>query len=167
MDVDLAELELVLSSAPTFSSGPCFWRARTGPVSLCTSQCACSNFAFDEPREIWGYCSRGGRPTISRRLIQLPKQTIESGLKLPTEPYISLPNVGNRRKIVHTFMATGDIDISNFCSNTYIEEWPKGSGIQREFPEADNIGWFSLLEAKNKIHKYLVPVLDYAMDFLP
>ena len=91
----------------------------------------------------------------------------ESGLALPNEPYVSLPDVGNRRKIVHTFMATGDIDITNFCSNTYIEEWPKGSGIQREFPEADNIGWFPLSQAKQKIHKYLIPVLDYAMDFLP
>ena len=90
----------------------------------------------------------------------------ESGLELPTEPYVALPNVGNRRKIVYTFMATGDLDISNFCSNTYMEEWPKGSGIQREFPEADNIGWFVLPEAKRKIHKYLVPVLDYAMDYI-
>jgi len=90
----------------------------------------------------------------------------ESGLALPPEPYISLPNVGNRRKIVQTFMAQGDIDITNFHSNTYLEEWPKGSGKQQEFPEADDIGWFSLAEAKEKIHKYLIPVLDHAMDFI-
>ena len=90
----------------------------------------------------------------------------ESGLSLPSEPYIALPKVGNRRKIVQTFMAKGDADISHFCSNTYTEEWPKGSGVQQEFPEADDIGWFALKEAKEKIHKYLIPVLDHAVDFM-
>jgi predicted NUDIX family NTP pyrophosphohydrolase len=88
----------------------------------------------------------------------------ETSLPLPPEPYSSLPLVGTRRKKVQTFLAIGDIDIRSFSSNTFEMEWPKGSGKIETFPEADAVQWFGYDEACVKIHKYLKPVLDHALE---
>jgi len=38
-------------------------------------------------------------------------------------------------------------------SNTFQLEWPPKSGRLEEFPEADRGGWFSLSEARKRIHR--------------
>ena len=53
-----------------------------------------------------------------------------------------------------------DIDQTGIRSNTFAIELPKGSGKMREFPEVDRADWFSLEEARRKILKGQVALLD-------
>jgi len=54
-------------------------------------------------------------------------------------------------KIVTAFAAHGDLDPAAVVPGTFPLEWPKGSGIVREFPELDHVEWFELERAKAKI----------------
>ena len=45
-------------------------------------------------------------------------------------------------------------------SNTFLLEWPKGSGRQREFPEVDRAEWFNLEEARRRLLPGQVGFLD-------
>jgi predicted NUDIX family NTP pyrophosphohydrolase len=63
-------------------------------------------------------------------------------------------------KIVHAWALERDLDTAQFISNTFTIEWPKGSGIVREFPEVDRVGWFPLEEARKKIHASQAAFLD-------
>lgn len=56
-------------------------------------------------------------------------------------------------KIVHAWAIEHDFDASKSKSNTFTMEWPKGSGVTREYPELEKGGWFTLVQAKEKIHK--------------
>ena len=55
-----------------------------------------------------------------------------------------------------------DGDITNFKSNTFTLEWPINSGIFNEYPEMDEIKWFSIEEAK----KYIHPTQTFFIDRL-
>jgi predicted NUDIX family NTP pyrophosphohydrolase len=63
-------------------------------------------------------------------------------------------------KVVHAWAVEGEADAGAIRSNTFRMEWPRGSGIQREFPEVDRAAWFSLETAKRKIHKGQQAILD-------
>ena len=54
-------------------------------------------------------------------------------------------------KTVHAWAVEGDLDPRQIKSNTFLLEWPKGSGRQKEFPEVDRAEWFDLAEAKRRI----------------
>jgi len=55
-------------------------------------------------------------------------------------------------KVVHAGAMNGDVDAAT-TSNTFVIEWPRGSGSQQEFPEIDRAGWFTLDVAAEKIVK--------------
>jgi predicted NUDIX family NTP pyrophosphohydrolase len=63
-------------------------------------------------------------------------------------------------KVVTAFAVQGDLDLDGTFSNTFELEWPKGSGKIREYPEIDRVGWFSVAEARSKLLKGQVPLLD-------
>jgi predicted NUDIX family NTP pyrophosphohydrolase len=63
-------------------------------------------------------------------------------------------------KVVYAWAVRGDIDQTAIRSNTFSIELPKGSGRMREFPEVDRADWFSLDEARRKILKGQVALLD-------
>ena len=63
-------------------------------------------------------------------------------------------------KLVHVWAIETDLDASQVSSNTFALEWPPRSGQIREFPEIDRASWFTLAEARSKIHKGQVAVLD-------
>lgn len=54
-------------------------------------------------------------------------------------------------KIVHAWAVESDFDPGEIRSNTFLLEWPRGSGRQKEFPEIDRAEWFDLEEAKRRI----------------
>jgi predicted NUDIX family NTP pyrophosphohydrolase len=66
-------------------------------------------------------------------------------------------------KVVTAFAVQGDLDITDARSNTFELEWPRGSGVVREFPEVDRVGWFPVAEARNKLLKGQRPFLDRLM----
>ncbi|HOV52174.1 MAG TPA: NUDIX domain-containing protein, partial [Methanothrix sp.] len=46
------------------------------------------------------------------------------------------------RKIVHAWALEKDLDETKVVSNKFRIEWPKGSGIIREYLEIDKASWF-------------------------
>jgi len=54
-------------------------------------------------------------------------------------------------KIIHAWAVEQDIDASQLVSNTFTMEWPRGSGVLREYPEVDRGEWFDLSQAKIRI----------------
>jgi predicted NUDIX family NTP pyrophosphohydrolase len=69
-------------------------------------------------------------------------------------------------KIVHAWVAEGDLDPRQIRSNTFLLEWPKGSGQQKEFPEIDRAEWFEIREARHRILPGHLAFLDDLSDLL-
>lgn len=67
-------------------------------------------------------------------------------------------------KILTIFALEGDIDISAAHSNTFVLEWPKGSGILREYPELDRVAWLSVEQARSKLLRGQVSLLDRLLE---
>jgi predicted NUDIX family NTP pyrophosphohydrolase len=63
-------------------------------------------------------------------------------------------------KVVSAWAAEGDFDIERFRCNTFTMEWPPKSGRTAEFPEADRAAWFDVEEARRKIVKGQVPMIE-------
>jgi predicted NUDIX family NTP pyrophosphohydrolase len=79
--------------------------------------------------------------------------TEETGLK-PHGPYLALGAVQHKSgKVVTAWAFEGDCDPSGLTSNTFSIEWPPRSGKQREFPEVDRAAFFTISEAKHKMHE--------------
>lgn len=56
-------------------------------------------------------------------------------------------------KMVYAWAVEKDLDEMKVVSNKFSMEWPRRSGIIREFPEIDRAGWFDIEIARNKILK--------------
>jgi predicted NUDIX family NTP pyrophosphohydrolase len=90
----------------------------------------------------------------------------ETGFKA-TGDFIPLtPRKQPSGKIITAWVFEGDCDASVIKSNTFLMEWPPGSGRQQEFPEVDRVGWFSILVAKEKIIKGQSGFLDELTQIL-
>ncbi|WP_329391365.1 NUDIX domain-containing protein [Streptomyces sp. NBC_01716] len=50
-------------------------------------------------------------------------------------------------KTVTVWAIEADFDPAVAVSGTFTMEWPRGSGVEREFPELDRLAWFPLDEA--------------------
>jgi predicted NUDIX family NTP pyrophosphohydrolase len=61
---------------------------------------------------------------------------------------------------VHAWALEGDLDASAIRSNTFSMEWPPRSGRMQQFPEVDRAAWFSIDEARVKLLKGQLPLLD-------
>ncbi|OHV03763.1 NUDIX domain-containing protein [Mycobacterium talmoniae] len=85
----------------------------------------------------------------------------EVGLAPPPGPRTDLGSLRQPSgKHLAVFAVAGDLDLTDAHSNTFEMEWPKGSGRVRQFPEVDRVGWFTLAQARIKLLKGQVPVLD-------
>ena len=86
----------------------------------------------------------------------------ELGTPLPAEA--ELRELGTVRlrsgKHVTAYAVAGDLDADAISSNTFTMEWPPRSGVQREFPEVDRAGWFSLYDAREKLNPAQAELLD-------
>lgn len=56
-------------------------------------------------------------------------------------------------KRVRAWAFAGECDPGKLVSNTFVMEWPPGSGREAEFPEVDRAEWFPLETARRKILK--------------
>ena len=63
-------------------------------------------------------------------------------------------------KLVHAWAIEADFDPATLKSGTFSMEWPPRSGHQQHFPEVDRAEWFSLDEARRKINKAQIALLD-------
>jgi predicted NUDIX family NTP pyrophosphohydrolase len=67
-------------------------------------------------------------------------------------------------KIVYAWSLEGDIDASAIRSNTFSMEWPPRSGRTQEFAEVDRAAWFDLAEARKKIVRGQIPLLEQLQE---
>jgi predicted NUDIX family NTP pyrophosphohydrolase len=64
------------------------------------------------------------------------------------------------RKVVVVFTAQTDFAAETVSSNLFEAEWPPRSGRRQWFPEIDDARWVSLAEARVKVVRGQVAVLD-------
>ncbi|WP_292975700.1 NUDIX domain-containing protein [Mycobacterium sp.] len=88
----------------------------------------------------------------------------EVGCAPPSGPRIDLAPVRQSGgKIVTAFAVLADLDVSDTRSNTFELEWPRGSGQMKSFPEVDRVEWFPVAQARAKLLKGQLPLLDQLM----
>jgi predicted NUDIX family NTP pyrophosphohydrolase len=75
----------------------------------------------------------------------------ETGVALRGDLLALTPVRQRSGKLVHPFAIEGDVDAEAIRSNTFEMEWPRGSGVMREFPEVDKAKWFTVEEAERKL----------------
>jgi len=84
----------------------------------------------------------------------------ETGFK-PGGGYLPLQPIKLKSgKRVLAWAFEGDCDASQVRSNTFKLQWPPKSGEWRDFPEVDRAAWFSVEEARLKIHPEQVAFLE-------
>jgi predicted NUDIX family NTP pyrophosphohydrolase len=85
-------------------------------------------------------------------------------------PHVSYVLLGRFRytsgKIVVVFAAQSDFAAGSAGGNTFTMEWPRGSGRLQEFPELDAVAWVPVEEAREKLVRGQVAVLDALEDIL-
>jgi len=83
----------------------------------------------------------------------------ETGLK-PEGEFLALGSVKQKSgKTIVAWAFEGDCDPSSIKSNTFAIEWPPKSGRQQEFPEIDRAGFFTVPQAKAKMHPVEYPLV--------
>ncbi|HXO79230.1 MAG TPA: NUDIX domain-containing protein [Mycobacterium sp.] len=88
----------------------------------------------------------------------------EVGSVPPAGPRIDLAPVKQAGgKVVTAFAVPGDLDAADAHSNTFELEWPRGSGQMRAFPEVDRVEWFPVAQARAKLLKGQLALLDQLM----
>lgn len=70
------------------------------------------------------------------------------------------------RKIVHAWALEMDLDETKVVSNKFSLEWPKRSGVIREYPEIDRACWFDIDLARKKIQKGQLGFIDRLLEVL-
>jgi len=63
-------------------------------------------------------------------------------------------------KVIHAFAVEGEVDAAKVQSNLFEMEWPPHSGKMQSFPEVDRGAWFAIDDARKRLHKGQLPILD-------
>ncbi len=85
----------------------------------------------------------------------------------PEGPFLPLTPVRQRGgKTVFAWAFRGDCDPFTVKANTFVLEWPPGSGRQREFPEIDYAAFFSVDEARRKLNPAQAAFVDELIAIL-
>ncbi len=104
-----------------------------------------------------GECAAGEEPLATARR----EFAEETGHALAPTPSVDLGEVRQGSgKIVRAWAVEGDLDADRVTSNTFVLEWPPGSGRQQAFPEVDRAAWLGLDEAATKILPGQRPLID-------
>ncbi|MEE1754739.1 NUDIX domain-containing protein [Streptomyces sp. SP18CS02] len=76
----------------------------------------------------------------------------ELGLPAPDGERIPLGDIRQANgKIVTAWAVEADLDPEQMVPGTFTMEWPRGSGVSREFPEVDRAAWFAPEEAAPRL----------------
>jgi predicted NUDIX family NTP pyrophosphohydrolase len=85
----------------------------------------------------------------------------ELGSPVPATDFLPLGEVTQAGgKVLTVWAAEGDLDAAAARSNTFSLEWPPRSGRIQEFPEIDRAAWLPIDEARPKLIRGQVPLLD-------
>jgi predicted NUDIX family NTP pyrophosphohydrolase len=87
--------------------------------------------------------------------------TEELGLPVPRGRWLPLGEVRQSGgKVVAAWALEADLDPATMVFGTFTMEWPPRSGTLREFPELDRVAWLRLADAREKIVRGQLPLLD-------
>ena len=90
----------------------------------------------------------------------------ETGIK-PAGNFLPLGSVKQKSgKIIHAWALAGDCDPSAVKSNMFSIEWPPKSGRHKEFPEIDSAAFFTVPQARVKMHPAEFPLLLRLQELL-
>lgn len=90
----------------------------------------------------------------------------ETGLRAQA-PFIPLGTVTLKSgKIVHVWAFEGDWSGTLLPRATIAVEWPPHSGKYKEFPEMDRAGFFTIEQARRKLHPGKIPFLIRLEEYL-
>jgi predicted NUDIX family NTP pyrophosphohydrolase len=84
----------------------------------------------------------------------------ETGFDAPASQAIELGEVKYGNKLVKAWAMKGSLDARRISSNTFTMEWPPKSGKKQEFDEVDRAGWFLPADAKQKLVRGQVLLVD-------
>jgi len=85
----------------------------------------------------------------------------ELGSPAPQGEWVSLGEAKQSGgKVVHAWALESDFDASHISSNTITIDWPPRSGKQVEIPEVDKAAWVALVDARAKIVKGQILLLE-------
>lgn len=90
----------------------------------------------------------------------------ELGAAVPDGPLVPLGEVRQSRKRVTVFALEGDLDPDAIVPGTFEMPWPPGSDQRQAFPEVDRVAWFTPDEAREKLVRGQVALLDRLADHL-
>ncbi|MEU1278117.1 NUDIX domain-containing protein [Streptomyces sp. NPDC005805] len=76
----------------------------------------------------------------------------ELGLQPPAGQWSPLGEIRQANgKLVVVWALEGDLDTSLVVPGTFTMEWPRGSGVRREFPEIDRAEWLTPEAARPRL----------------
>jgi predicted NUDIX family NTP pyrophosphohydrolase len=76
----------------------------------------------------------------------------EVGIAAPTGEPMPLGQLKQASgKLVTAYAVAADFEVDQVTSNTFTLEWPRGSGLLREFPEVDDGRWMSVAAARTAL----------------
>lgn len=84
----------------------------------------------------------------------------ETNIKISNEIIYFNKISQSKTKDVVCFLLNEKLDLSNFKSNTFEMEWPKGSNNIQSFPEIEEIKYIELSKAKEIIIKGQIQLLN-------
>ncbi|MBC7443621.1 MAG: NUDIX domain-containing protein, partial [Ramlibacter sp.] len=87
----------------------------------------------------------------------------ETGVPAPEAEYVELGQFRQPSgKVITVFAAEAEAGfrVDRIVSNTFPLEWPCGSGQVRDYPEIDDARWFTATDARSKLVRGQVAVLD-------
>ena len=118
---------------------------------------------FHRHRDIgsWTIPKGEGEPGEELVAVALREFAEETGLVLEAPRLLELGVITQKGgKLVHAWAVEGDLDPANAVSNTFVLEWPPGSGVTEVFPEIDRVAWFQPVEARRRLKASQVPFID-------
>ncbi len=92
--------------------------------------------------------------------------TEETGLMIDGEFRRLDPVKQSAGKIVYAWALEADCDVAKVRSNYFAAEWPPRSGRMQQFPEIDRAEWFNLAEARRRIVKGQIALLEQLLSAL-
>jgi predicted NUDIX family NTP pyrophosphohydrolase len=104
-----------------------------------------------------------GEDLLTRAKLEFAEET---GFAVPDALQALRPIKQAGGKVVHAWAAEGNVDAAALRSNSFTLEWPPRSGRQQIFPEVDRAAWFTLAEAREKINKGQIALLDQLEQLL-